>query len=245
LLKKALEVDKLKVPGFSAAVDEVASVSTKTSDKVVLLAALQVRGKHFKILYDFYGNDIRSFARFSNYMGSQRVLHKLVAKVASKNTDIVVVGDADFSGIKPKGLPPGVAGKFVRQLKKELGPDRIVAGDEFRSSCLDSNTRCLMHHPPKEQAISKNGIVYVRRVFGIYQSSKAGYSCTWNRDVNAAINIVNNFRYKYDHGEMPQEFQRGVKLSASTSLRYKYRWCEEKKKFIGGSSRLQVRTIRR
>ena len=159
------------------------------------------------------------------------MLHNLVKKIAPKKTDIVVMGDADFSGLRIKKHPPGVSGKLSRQLLRQLGPNRVVYGDEFRSSCLDSNTKTLMYHPPKEQAISKNGYKYIRRVYGIYQSTSPGYTCTWNRDVNAAINILKNFRYKYEHGEMPLQFQRGVILEKPISARYKYRWLPITKKF--------------
>ena len=66
----------------------------------------------------------------------------------------------------------------------------------------------MMYHPPKEMAVDKNGKRYLRRVYGLYQSSMPGYSRTWNRDCNAAINIVVNYRHTYDTGAPPVEFSR-------------------------------------
>ena len=220
--ERALVEAKLD-PLFDAASFEDAERSAKTSNYDILLSVFQLKGSHFKTLYKFYGDEQRASTKFLNYIGAKRVFHKLIKKVAPKKTDVVVVGDADFSGLRIKGHPVGLAGKFTRQLLFELGPQRVVYGDEFRSSCLDSTTKTLMHHPPKELAANKNGKLYIKRVYGIYQSSSSGYSCTWNRDVNAAINILKNFRHKYINGEMPREFQRGVKLDVPTALRYRYR----------------------
>jgi len=226
---------------FSNAFREVADARSKTTVHADLLAALQTHGKHFGTLYSLYGHRDMALIKFFNYIGSHRVLHELVKKVAPKKTDIVIVGDANFQGLKITGHPPGVAGKFVKQLIEELGPERVLAGDEFRSSCLDSKTHQLMHHPPKQPSKREKpaalqrvaeGKAYTRRVFGIYQcSSKPGYSCTWNRDVNAAINIVQNFRTLCEHGDVPEAFRRGVKLSPPPSLKYRYTWNAEKNNF--------------
>ena len=70
-----------------------------------------------------------------------------------------------------------------------------------------------------------------KRVFGIYQSSKPGYTCTWNRDVNAAINIVNNFRTLHETGDVPLEFRRGIKLVSPPSSRYRDVWNSKKNNF--------------
>ena len=72
---------------FDQASKEDANASTKTSNYAKLLAAMQTKGKHFKILYNFYGNETRSLSKFLNYIGSQRVLHKLVKKIAPKKTE--------------------------------------------------------------------------------------------------------------------------------------------------------------
>lgn len=106
----------------------------------------------------------------------------------------------------------------------------MVSCDEFRSSCLDSNTHTLMYHPPKEEAVSTSGKRYLRKVFGLYQRSAPGSSRLWNRDVNAARNIVLNFRHVYTHGVMPEPFRRGVVLDKPVSLSYK--WRRDNNKFL-------------
>jgi transposase len=54
----------------------------------------------------------------------------------------------------------------------------------------------------------------IRRVHGHMQCAFPGYSVRWNRDINAAINILLNFRYLYKHGELPWEFRRSTDTSS-------------------------------
>jgi len=208
---------------FSEASNSVAAACTKTHDSVLLLQALAARGVSFRSMYAVYGSEKLARHRFLNYQGSQRVLHKMVKLVAPNKSDIVVVGDADF-GSKVRGHPPGIAGRFVSVLKQELGPSRMVWGDEFRSSCLDSVDKQRMYHPPKELAVNKRtGAKYVRRVYGLYQRSAPGVSRLWNRDVNAARNIVLNFRHVMEHGVMPEHFRREVEVDHPISCSYRWR----------------------
>jgi hypothetical protein len=214
--------ERINNAAFAAADLAVKEARTKTSDFQMLKAALHSRGRHYRTLYRFYGSENLARFRFLNYIGSQRELHRLVRKVAPKATDILVVGDADFGSAR-KGLPPGVAGKFIKQCITELGKDRVVFADEFRSSCLDSVTKTLMFHPPKEMAVSKHGKHYLRRIYGLYQSSASGYSHLWNRDCNAARNILINFRSLYETGVMPEQFRRETVLATPVSLTYRWR----------------------
>ena len=228
-LSNYLKDARVQQPDWAANHDEVSEVSVKSSDPNILLLALHTRGKHFRDMYSFYGEERVARQRFQNYIGAQKTLHAMVKRVAPKPTDVVVVGDADFGSTR-KGLPAGVAGKFVRQIKLELGAERVVWADEFRSSCLDSITHTLMYHPPKEEAVSKSGKRYLRKVFGLYQRSAPGSTRLWNRDVNAARNIVLNFRHVYEHGVMPEPFRRGVVLDKPVSLEYK--WRKHNNKFL-------------
>jgi hypothetical protein len=49
-------------------------------------------------------------------------------------------------------------------------------------------------------------------VWGLYQVSMPGYSYLWNRDINAAINIVNIYLHLLEYKEVPWEFRKDVKL---------------------------------
>jgi hypothetical protein len=231
-LEDATKTERRRNSDFATASDAVGASRTKTGRVEGLIEALRVRGRAFEDLYDFYGAERHARHRFQNYIGAQRTLARLVVKVARKPTDVIVVGDADF-GSTVQGLPPGVAGKFVKKLRSMLGPKRVVFGDEFRSSCLDSERHHRMFHPPKELSINKKGQRYVRYLYGIYQSVSPGYSRPWNRDCNAAINIYKNFRHLSTFGNLPEMFRRTTTLGPSVADSYsRYRWNDKKKKFI-------------
>ena len=50
------------------------------------------------------------------------------------------------------------------------------------------------------------------RVWGLYQVSMPGYSYLWNRDINAAINIVSIYLHLLEFEEEPWEFRKNVHL---------------------------------
>lgn len=215
-------------PEFAEAHRLVDKSSVKTSDPAELLAALAARGRAYGILHGHYGSGHAASRRFLNFSGRQRELSRLVCRVAPKKTDVVVIGDASF-GSTAKGHPPGLARRFVKVLRDTIGPKRIVECDEFRTSVLDSRTRTRMYHPVSffkggvGQRFSKKGKPYVRRVNGIYQCSSPGHTCTWDRDCNAARNIVQNYRTLMTEGDFPVEFRRSTaSLRPEGSSFYKY-----------------------
>ena len=68
---------------------------------------------------------------------------------------------------------------------------------------------------------------HVRTVYGLYQASFLGYKKLWNRDHNAAINIVHIYRSLVEFKKEPFEFRREVKLFENKnyvpdSCAYKY-----------------------
>lgn len=224
--------DKLQTDAvFRDAHRAVDDATTKTADRTTLYEGLQARTSTFRTMYEFYGSDRATADRLLNYIGEQRELRALTKVIAPLPTDVVVVGDADF-GSTLRGRAPGLGEKLIKALKKHLGPDRVVFGDEFRSSCLDSETQTRMFHPPKELAVSRSGKRYIKWVYGIYQSTSPGYTCTWDRDCNAARNIVKNFRHLYEQGEMPVAFRRDADVAPERACLYRYRWMKDKKKFF-------------
>ncbi len=67
-----------------------------------------------------------------------------------------------------------------------------------------------MQNPPQKWAEKKNtpGQFYCQRVYGLYQCVGTGNSKTYNRDKNAARNILSNFLYARVNGDVPLAFQR-------------------------------------
>ena len=82
-----------------------------------------------------------------------------------------------------------------------------------------------MYHPPGGVKKDRTGVERIRRVFGHKQCSFPGFSVRWNRDINAAINILKAFIYLYEHGELPWEFRRSTdaaSLVCCPAADYKY-----------------------
>jgi hypothetical protein len=67
-----------------------------------------------------------------------------------------------------------------------------------------------MYNPPGAVKKDRKGVLRLRRVHGHMQCSFPGHSVRWNRDINAAINILKNFHHLYVHGELPWEFRRST-----------------------------------
>ena len=83
-----------------------------------------------------------------------------------------------------------------------------------------------MYNPVGMMKKDKKGVLRMRRVHGHMQCSDKNYSVRYNRDINAAINILALFRYLYEHGELPFAFRRSTKpteLDCPASTRYKYK----------------------
>lgn len=218
---------------FRAAEEIVNAARTKTTDIEVLTGALRARGGAFEALHAVWGSEAVVRGRFHVYMATQKTLLAMVRLVAPDESHVVVLGDADFC-CTMKGQPAGVAGRFARALVRQLGKRRVVEQDEFRTSKLDSRPGHvpLVGLPKQGEFVNKMGRAYVPRVHGILQAPVPGNSVTWNRDVNAAINIVNLFKYRYDTGDVPVPFRRSTPKPVGYKWqRYVYARVEGSKRF--------------
>ena len=92
-----------------------------------------------------------------------------------------------------------------------------------------------MSHPPRQGVFhTPAGKKYVRRIHGLYQSSTPTSSITWNRDINAPLNMLAIFKHRQAHGCVPAAFSRDKKredLPKSTSCRYSYAYNEATRGF--------------
>ena len=218
----------LQNDAFATATAAIEKVSTKTPNFSTRLKSLQVRCENFPVLYEFYGSEKSARVRFANHQGKESFLDKMVNKILPTKNHVLAYGDGFTSGTV-KGRPPGVSGKFIR--KCEERGRRVFPVGEFRSSMLCSVQKKEMHHPPQRMVEipnstnweTKKAKYYCRRVNGLYQSSSSGRSILWNRDNNAARNILINFYEKYNTGLVLLEFRRDYKAeSKPKSCGYKY-----------------------
>jgi hypothetical protein len=237
---KWVEKEKKTNPQFKLAVERINAVSLKTIDREKLLNCVLIRRDCFPVLYEFYGHQMNTRRRWNNYVGTQKTIHKLYNKVVQTKNDVFVIGDSNFGG-NVRGQPAGLSSKFISYLNKKLqGTNRVVYQDEFRTSMLDSDLYRMVIHPPKDIKERKDGVRFVRRNNGISQISLSkdefpdhGFSKTWNRDINAARNIRQNYRMKYETGSVPIEFTRDIKkLPEPHAYSYKYTIGLDGKKII-------------
>lgn len=93
----------------------------------------------------------------------------------------------------------------------------------------------VLYNPVGGTYKDKQGVMRPRRVHGHMQASFPGFNVRWNRDINAAINILKLFHALYKDGEVPWEFRRSTdkaELVSSPAARYKYKCVPGKKGYI-------------
>ena len=216
---------------FEVSENQFNNVTTKTTNISSLVKALKAKGGSYNELHQFYGSNFHTKIRLTNYIQSQKVMERIVKEVLPTPQHVGLFGDAMTSnGNNMKGKLSGVFSKFEKVARRSR---KIIMVDEFRSSILDSNRFIEMYHPVRVGVgLNKLGKKKVWRTTGLYQASikrsgtdqeQLGYSKCWARDVNAPINILENFNYKVEHGSVRREFLRRNKLpSKSDPCRYKY-----------------------
>ena len=99
-------------------------------------------------------------------------------------------------------------------LLSRFGEDRIT-----RLAKMGSDGAGIFGQERKVRAVGvggekkeKEGGLEKSSVWGLYQVSMPGYSYLWNRDINAAINIVNIYLHLLEYDVEPWEFRRDVQL---------------------------------
>jgi hypothetical protein len=229
--KKMLKREKRRNPTFKQGHDEVDNTSFKTINEAKLKRAIITKRNSYTVLNNFYGCKTFTYMRWRNYTGTQKTLPKVLRMVVTNEKDVIVVGDASFNG-NMKGHAPGLATKFVNYLTKNIDQSRIVYQDEFRTSKLDSDHHKLVIHPSKKIYTRRSeGAQFVQQNNGISQISLSksefggsGFSRTWNRDINAARNIRQNYRALYENGHLPDIFTRGKveQVPENRASSYKY-----------------------
>ncbi len=121
--------------------------------------------------------------RMRKFVKRQRALETVVArfcgtanKVKQKENVVIALGDADMRG-NMRGLPPVMSTTWVKHLMRCT---MVVMVNEFRTSKLCCGCHEVMHQ--------QKNCFRVKRC--INSDCSRGF---WNRDVNAAINILNMF----------------------------------------------------
>jgi len=185
-----------------------AKVAT-SADMLKHIAHLNVR---FKQCMEVNGQKKVRRLRFTNYVKRQRALSRMCDEflhdgdgtVNKQNKKIVVFGDAKFQATGP-----------VTKLRKQLrlrDDVHMVDFDEFRTSLL---ANCCAHDDSRDkenQEIKEEKNVEVEGPLGALKPGATKRSrihgvricnnCrkTWNRDVNAALNMLHLFHFSQNNG---------------------------------------------
>ena len=176
--KKMSKRTKEGCPGWSEC------PSLKTEVEADLVKAIGYRVALLPAMHDLRFKDLwLQKQRMRKFVKRQSALETVVArfcgtanKVKQKENVVIALGDADMRG-NMRGLPPVMSTTWVKHLMRCT---MVVMVNEFRTSKLCCGCHKVMHQ--------QKNCFRVKRCLN--SDCSRGF---WNRDVNAAINILNLF----------------------------------------------------
>ena len=176
--KKMSKRTKKGCPGWSEC------PSLKTEVEADLVKAIRYRVALLPAMHGLRFKDLwLQKQRMRKFVKRQSALETVVArfcgtanKVKQKENVVIALGDADMRG-NMRGLPPVMSTTWVKHLMRCT---MVVMVNEFRTSKLCCGCHKVMHQ--------QKNCFRVKRC--INSDCSRGF---WNRDVNAAINILNLF----------------------------------------------------
>ena len=176
--KKMSKRTKEGCPGWSEC------PSLKTEVEADLVKAIGYRVALLPAMHDLRFKDLwLQKQRMRKFVKRQSALETVVArfcgtanKVKQKENVVIALGDADMRG-NMRGLPPVMSTTWVKHLMRCT---MVVMVNEFRTSKLCCGCHEVMHQ--------QKNCFRVKRCLN--SDCSRGF---WNRDVNAAINILNLF----------------------------------------------------
>lgn len=173
---------------------QLAGLPPGASSLVSRLQACGVRAQAFQELAQFYSRPALMRLRFDCAMRKERVLRCEAQRLAPTAEHRVFWGDAKFSLIR-KGSMPTACSLIRRALAARVGAG-LVAVDEFRTSCTCSKCFSSMEkaYGQLPRGLGRDNVTHseaaVQRLHGVMQCRRSGCGRTWDRDKNAAINIL-------------------------------------------------------
>jgi hypothetical protein len=166
--------------------------TTKTHDLGVFITGITERYKVVEQLWNFYGSVKMANMKFSLYEKGQKGEKEIIDRLYGENkveSTIVAFGAANFSGQGIKGHSPSVKG---RGLKKMI--DRVYGSRACVIDVNENNTSQMCSGVREDgttcgERLSSKGLLHaVRRCQSVECSARL-----WNRDVNAARNILQRY----------------------------------------------------
>ena len=166
--------------------------SLKTEVEADLFAAIEYRIRLLPKMDELLFHELWSQKqRMRKFVKRQSALETVVArfcgtanKVEQKENVVIALGDADLRA-NIRGKPPIMSAIWVKHMMRST---TVVLVNEFRTSMLCSKCHRVM--------------LQLRKCFGVKRCTNSVCSRGfWNRDVNAAINILNLFLWAVAFGK--------------------------------------------
>ena len=184
--------------------------TTKTSDKQTLLESYKYQVAFLPEIEEAFFSDDRWFqkTKMRKYVKTQQALEKCVRaitgekKKAKQKEVVVAYGDRSMAGCM-RGVAPLLGNALVRKLRKDT---TFFFVDEFQTS-----KKCSCCHTEMSGSQSTFRIKTC--------NNKDCIRTHWDRDINAAINILINFFYQVVHEMRHSDFDRTVDKKETTNRR--------------------------
>jgi hypothetical protein len=167
---------------------------------------------HLNTFCDFYFKTRHKRINMNTYIKRKKAMAQMVRSIAGKvkKTTAIAIGDPTFNhASKPYASAPTVG--VIKALQKH---HRVFLIDEYNTS-----KRCSKCHAPVESTTLKykdvtkeNYRVQLCKNLLCIRTPGVGSpacGCYWNRDVNAARNMIHKFNYQRTHPrQAPPEYSR-------------------------------------
>ena len=194
--KRALERAKLRRPDVAETESELSELDGSRTDVISVEERTRARCAAFGALAAFYSQPRLVRAAFVVAMKRDKLVAEHARRLVPDPTkDHVFWGDASFC-VTRKGTMPAACSLLRKEVERRAGA-AFSEADEFRTSCLCSACGSFMKkalgQAPKRRGrcnVARPVGAAKRKLHGVMQCPKPRCGRTWNRDANAAANIL-------------------------------------------------------
>ena len=159
---------------------------------------------------EFYDQQRWKRLRWKAYIEKQKALHKFCKRLTGGDENTVIAfGDAKFSSVSA-GNAPGPVRLFRKALERGRYAKAVVSIDEYRTSKVCS---WCNHYKVKGMMSQRDQEGHRHEIHGVRVCPNTLCRIVWNRDLNAALNILKIFLAMAWDGRRPDIFRRSRNTS--------------------------------
>ena len=214
-VKRGIRLTKRWNEETKALTDLVTRGGSKTTDVQKLNQWLEPYLSSLQSLLDHRERKGYRRERFFRYIKKQAYVQSVCDAIAPKDVCMVVIGFGDWSGGSQSPVSRKHCGP-IEDIKKELRKRENVMLRmiwEYKTSKLDSTTLQPLRNMKAFKTVrTKEGVkkVYSKIHKVLHCQNNEGHihgqQTTWNRDINASLNILRLLRHEVNGDPRPQEF---------------------------------------